>query len=197
VHHQIVPAVPAQSFAGEGVTIMTKHICAACGALALAGVALGAQTPTPSQPPTTQPPASVQPIRGDNPVTVTGCLKPFDASTMGSRPSEETGAAAAEAKLFVLTKVGAGAGTTSSPAGRASESFILKAGASSVNLAQHVNHTVEVTGSKSDDPEKDRPSTPGTVRPGAPEPPATAAQHRDKPATLTVTALKMVAASCN
>ena len=176
---------------------MMKHICAACGALALAGVAIGAQTPTPGQPPKTQPPATVQPMTGDNPLTVTGCLKPFDPSTMGSRPTEETGAAAPEAKLFVLTKVEAGAATTSSPAGKASESFILKAGASSVNLAQHVNHTVEVTGSKSDDREKDRPSTPGTVRPGAPEPPAAAARHRDRPATLTVTALKMVAASCN
>lgn len=191
---------------------MTKHICAACGALALAGVALGAQTPTPSQPQTTQPPASVQPMKGDNPVTVTGCLKPFDPATMAARPSEETGAAAAGSeKMFVLTDVkelasgtnpAAGtpsAGTTASPAGMAPKSFVLKAGSSSVNLAQHVNHTVEVTGSKSDDKSRDHdgPSTSTATRPGAPEPSAGASPHRDKPATLTVTALKMVSATCN
>lgn len=191
---------------------MTKHICAACGALALAGVALGAQTPTPSQQPTTQPPASVQPMRADNPVTVTGCLKPFDhPSTMGARPSEQTGAAAAGSeKLFTLTDVkplssgttpagGPPSAGTSSSAGMAPRSFILKAGTSSVNLAQHVNHTVEVTGSKSDDKSRDHdgPSTSTATRPGAPEPSAGASPHSDKPATITVTALKMVAATCN
>lgn len=189
---------------------MTKYIFAACGALALAGVALGAQTPTPSEPQTTQPPASVQPMRGDNAVTVTGCLKPFDPATMGVRPSEETGAAAAGSeKLFVLTDVkqlasgtNLAAGTPSAstaaiPAGMAPKSFILKAGSSSVNLAQHVNHTVEVTGSKSDHMmDHDGPSTSTATRPGAPEPSASASPHGDKPATLTVTALKMVSATC-
>jgi hypothetical protein len=68
----------------------------------------------------------------------------------------------------------------------APRSFILKAGTSSVNLAQHVNHTVEVTGSKSDDKSRghDGASTTAT-RPGAPEPSTGASPHRDKPATLT------------
>lgn len=194
---------------------MTLHILAACGALAVAGVVIGAQTPPPSQPPTTRPPAATEP-RADRdsraPVTLTGCVKPLDAS-MASRRGRETAEAAtstdrsgSDAKQYVLTNVEPAAGSSATkpsttPAGSAashaamSDTYILKAGASSVNLSAHVNHKVEVTGTRSDDKSSGASTA---AKPGTPGSPARGegADDDDTPATLTVTALKMVSTTC-
>jgi hypothetical protein len=161
---------------------MRTTIFAACAGLAIAGLALSAQTPTPhpSQPPT--PPPAAASI-DQKPMTVTGCLKPWSASTMGGgtpatpeagAPTVATGADA----QYVLTDVDDGSrkpGSTETPPSTAHAMYLVKAKDASVNLSQHVNHKVQVTGTVSSDSSLKMPSTASPTpspKPADPPPPS-------------------------
>ena len=170
---------------------MGRHIIAACGALAIAGVTLAAQTPSPSQPPSPAPSAAQA-----GTVTIQGCLKPASgsASTGAAGATGTTGTTGAAAQ-FLLTdadiKSGSAtgaAGTTGAPrTGAMDDEFVLRPDSASVNLSQHLNHQVEVVGRMA----------PSGATTGAPTGTTgtTGAGAAAKP-TLTVTSVKMLAAEC-
>ena len=201
---------------------------AACGAVALAStMTLSAQTP--AQPPAMrpQPPAPTQPAtRTDqSPITVTGCLKPWD-NTMGSAtanpmakpgdPMAKPGATPMAGTRYVLTNVQTdtpmGQPSSSTPsAGAASPAhphasqFVVIAGAG-VNLAAHVNHQVRLMGTvdagmgHGSMAPADKPADKPMARPGDPAPAPGMAAHRmagdKKWATLTATSVTMPSATC-
>jgi hypothetical protein len=245
---------------------MTRHIFAACGAIAIAGLTLSAQTPQSSP---TQPPGARTPDANGRTTTMTGCLKPWDgtmgAGSVGSTSTPGSGSAGAGSTgagstgagsgsamgagaQFVLTDIseggnnsamgrtpGAGSGapgsgTTTTPTPNPSMghgSIVVKADDASINLKQHVNQKVEVTGTLASDMGMDhsRPdsmrgtesgstpgtpgstpgtpgSTPGTPgsTPGSTGSPSTMGKpsaDQMKMPTFTVTALKMVSATCD
>jgi hypothetical protein len=76
-------------------------------------------------------------------------------------------------------------GTTPSPSRATEDEYTLRAESASVNLAQHVNHQVELTGRVS-------PAASGGAAPPAAGTPAPSAARP----TLTVTSIKMIAAEC-
>lgn len=214
---------------------MTRHIFAACGAVAIAGLTLSAQTPQSSP---TQPPGARTPADNARTATMTGCLKPWDGS-MGAIGSTDQGAGSTTAGAgtqFVLTNIsenpkatemprpsgttpGSGATTAPTPTphpSMAHGTVVVKAGSGDVNLKQHLNHKVELTGMLATDSSAmprtgDRPgTTPGsTTKPGTPQTPGTpgstgSPSTMGKPSTdqmkmptFTVTALKMVSATCD
>ncbi len=165
-----------------------------CGALAIAStMTLAAQAPT--QPPTTrpQPPAPTQPWThpaDQSPITVAGCLTPWD-STMATAPAGPT-ATPGDPRAKPGAAPMATAGTPPPTHPQASQ-YIVAAG-SGVNLAAHVNHQVRLVGTvdygmtmaHADKP-ADTPADKATARPGDP------AHAR---ATLTATSVTMISATC-
>lgn len=162
---------------------MNRTTFAATGVCALFTAVLSAQT-SPAQP------ASAGRTDAAQNVTMTGCLKPWDASTMGapmtggaSSSGQGGGMAAGTAgdKQYVLTNASSGAGTTAMPTGSASgtpapssagggntamgahSTYLLKAQSGSVNLAAHVGHKVEVTGTLAMDASKSMGATHGAA----------------------------------
>jgi hypothetical protein len=175
---------------------MARNIFAACGALAIAGVALSAQT--------TPPPSSTaaQPQSTAGTVTITGCLKPNASAPMGSTPSGTTpgatgtsGAGASTQFLLTDAKMSSGSssptgGTTGTAGAAANDEYVLRAESPSVNLASHLNHQIEITGRVA--------SSSSGAAPSTTTPPATGAAgagSANRP-TVTVTAVKMIAAEC-
>ena len=147
---------------------MTRHIIAACGALALCGLTASAQAPQPGAQST---PASQSAMSGDT-VTISGCINVWDERLgMARADVASPQAEGAGPRQFILaSKDGSDAGT-----------YILQS-SSATNLRAHVNHMVEVTGVVSNR------SASG----------ASAADDGDALPlnTLTVTSVKMVSASC-
>jgi hypothetical protein len=194
---------------------MRANTLAACGVL-VAGIGISAQTPqTPPQPST--PSASPTPMEASGTVTVTGCLGTWDGKSTADRvesaaPSSSPSATGSAAgTTYMLTSVQAVSSSASAPGGSAASSYLLKPD-SSVNLSAHLNHKVQITGSV-DNTAAARSGTsgdPNTARPGVPNPtdptsdkPATASgapRTHDmgsmKPATLKVTTVTMVSATC-
>lgn len=129
---------------------MTRSLIATIGALGIAATAF-AQTPTPTPSPTT-PPAAIAAMED---IKITGCLKSgVDANSFElKRSKKDQGAATAAAASDKGLKLVASAG---------------------VDLASHVGHQVELTGSWAA--------------------PAAAAAPTAK--TFTVSNLKMVSATC-
>ena len=173
---------------------MGRHIIAACGALAIAGVTLAAQTPSPSQPPSPAPSAAAA-----GTVTIQGCLKPASgsASTGAAGATGTTGTTGA-APQFLLTdadiksgSASGAAGTTGAPrTGAMDDEFVLRPDSATVNLSQHVNHQVEVVGRMA-------PSGATTGAPtGTTGTTGTAGAGAAAKPTLTVTSIKMLAAEC-
>ncbi len=79
-------------------------------------------------------------------------------------------------------------------AGAAQSRYILRAEGSSVNLSQHVNHKVEITGRMASmDSSRGTTGTTGATGTGSASRPAGMDAN---PPTLTVTSLKMVSATC-
>ena len=141
---------------------MTRTIPAVCVGLAMAGLSVAA-----AQNPTTQ--SSSSQARGTS-VTLTGCVKPWDASmsmpggssTSGSRSASRS---AGMGNMYALTDIersgtmgstsGSASGTPS-PGGSAGtmgsmqSTYLLHSNDASVNLSQHVNHKVAITGTLSD-----------------------------------------------
>lgn len=196
-----------------------KHaIIAACGAVAVAGtLTLAAQTPPRPQAPR---PSPSTPSRTDEKaITVTGCLKAWDATTgaAAATPAPADTVAGAPAGRFVLTNVepdvidGASeAAPTSGAAARStteSKQYVLTADAG-VNLAAHLNHKVRLTGKAT--PMADHsaagatarptePSRPGEMPPPAPAEPGHATPGHDVAkafTTLAVSSVTMISASC-
>jgi hypothetical protein len=216
---------------------MTRNIFAALGVVA-AGAAAGAQTPSPSQPSTATP-------KTDN-ITVSGCLKPWTGSgattSAPSTPSASTPStgAGSTAASYVLTNVERkddrttttttpGAGEAGSMTGTRTsnddEQYLLQAESGSVNLAQHVNHQVEVTGRKASASMTPSPrtgttgsattgtgttgtgttgtgttgtGTAGTGTTGTTSRPGMTGEdaHKSAPSTLTVSSIRMISATC-
>jgi hypothetical protein len=179
---------------------MKKSILAMCSAVALSGVGLAAQQPSPTTPPTqqtpptqpaqrppdpstptTQPPTTSSQGRSDmakTSMTVTGCLKTWDSRTMAPATGAGSGAGSA-ASPTSSTPASPGASAQyvltnvegATGASRAAGSqFMLKTSDSSVSFSQHLNHKVQVTGTLSDA----GPSTSASDR---------AADRPDKPST--------------
>ena len=209
---------------------MKRNIFAACGALVIAGFTLSAsQTPAPTQPPPGTPPST--PTAAGGTVTVTGCLKPWTGAASSSAASTATAGTA----QYVLTDIdhkssgmssgSTAPGSTPSATGTAAtgtpgamaqrgeggmdHEYLVRADSASVNLSQHVNHKVELTGrvTKADASRTGAASTPAT--PGTPGTPSTGTPSTGTPATgrpqdstkpdkptLSVSALKMVSATC-
>lgn len=204
---------------------MNYSILAACGAVTLASaMTLSAQTPAP---PATrpQPPAPTPPAMTDqSSVTVTGCLKTWDA-TMGdgaAQPMAKPGDPMAKpdapmaSTRWLLTNVQADKATGQTPsqtpsagaAGAATSQasqYVVMAG-TGVNLSAHVNHQVRITGTAGagmGHSNMDHAAKPGEkpmARPGEVTPaPGMAADHRmddKKSATLTATSVTMISATC-
>jgi hypothetical protein len=132
---------------------MTRKIAAGCFALMFGfAVTAGAQTPSSPQ---TPPPATPSPSSPAQPPASPTNPYPSATAPMADRAGKEskiTGcvAAGASASSFELTNVKKGmdhgASATSAPADHASKNVKL-ATAAGVDLAAHVGHTVEVTGS--------------------------------------------------
>lgn len=161
---------------------MTKQFAAACAIIALSSLTPAAQ-PSPQ-------PTSKSSADSALTVTVTGCLQ----SAAGSQAASAGGA------QYVLTNVQHGASGKSrdsqpssttqaaSEHGRAGGvSYALSPASAGVNLSQHVNHKVQITGTKiagrgaakGESPSRDT-QTPAMTMPG-----------------ISVTSLKMVSDSCS
>jgi hypothetical protein len=176
---------------------MARHIFAACGALAIAGVVLSAQSTTPSPSST-----AAQPQAAAGTVTIQGCLKPNASAPMGSTPSGTTPGAtgtsgAGAATQFLLTDAKMSSGSSSAPSGATGtagaaaakdDEYVLRAESASVNLAPHLNHQIEITGRLASSGSTATGTTPGAT--GATGTSSTSRQ------TVTVTAVKMIAAEC-
>lgn len=203
---------------------MTKNIVAACGIAALSSLTLAAQQ-------STQP--STQPSSSDSgrTVTVTGCLQSWDGSSStvgrsGTTPSrpESSATSSAAGGQFILTNVQQGSSSdsasstssaSSASSSAAAQTYVVSAGSSGVNLSQHLNHKVQITGTTisaragssgsgttDQSATADRPgssSSPGSS--SAPGSASASARGTATPAsampTLNVTSIKMVSANCS
>jgi hypothetical protein len=180
---------------------MKNRIVVACG-IALLGVTAVAAQQGP-------PPVPTDALA----MTVTGCLKSWDGK---SNP-----ASARAGSHYVLTDVEPATSTPPSAdrgpgQGKFGRMYLLSAGSSSVNFSQHLNHKVQVTGTRM--PGQKAPMGQGTTdmaatadRPGASSsPPAAPGQERaDQPGpddlaepagampAISVTSVTMVAATCS
>jgi hypothetical protein len=183
---------------------MTRHVFATCGAIAIAGLTVTAQSPQPStaQPPATQP-ATSQSARAsdsDKMLTVTGCL----ARAGSSASATSSPSAAGSSGGFILTNAQSKAmstpdnpastappGASSGPRATAS-SYALKAQGAGVDLSQHLNHKVTVTGTID--------SMAGSSAAASPSSPPSATDSARPAATmptLNVTSVTMVSSSCS
>ena len=176
---------------------MTRQVLATCGAMAIAGLAVSAQSPQPStaQPPSTQPAASARASDSDKLLTVTGCV-----ARAGSTSPTSSAGAAGSTDGFILTNAQLGSKAKSSPDSPAAttppaastgprstaSSYTLKAQGAGVDLSAHLNHKVTVTGTL----DSMASSSAGT-------PSATDARPAAAMPTLNVTSLTMVSSSCS
>jgi hypothetical protein len=184
---------------------MTRHVFATCGAIAIAGLTVTAQSPQPStaQPPATQP-ATSQSARAsdsDKTLTVTGCV----ARAGSSASATSSPSAAGSSGGFILTNAQSGkamsspdnpASTTppaasSGPRATAS-SYALKAQGAGVDLSQHLNHKVTVTGTIDS-----MAGSSAAASPSGPPSATDAARPAAAMPTLNVTSVTMVSSSCS
>lgn len=190
---------------------MTQHITAVCGALVVAGLTATAQAPQPSQTPspatTTRPQASQDRTKAGDTLTVTGCIAASEMSKSGERSSDATsrkqsGGAKPDAtsryRLTSVQRATAGAQGADTQMGDHHMSYALTTDGSTVDLSQHVNHKVELTGTL--DPTTG--GSPQAASTGTSGSTGTATVGRDAnamgmpPATLKVASLKMVSTTC-
>lgn len=173
---------------------MKNTIVAACGAWAIAGICVVAQTPAGQSSPST-PPGQTARSSEASPITVTGCLKPWTAAAdRGATPSPAAADRGSDnAGKFILANVDA-----NSAAGVTHASYVLKADAS-VNLAAHLNHKVEITGTLT--PPAHSASDKSSTSAASPLPQeraaASAASAPGKTPMLKVQSVKMVADTCS
>jgi hypothetical protein len=174
---------------------MTRQVLATCGAMAIAGLAVTAQSPQPStaQPPSTYPAASARTAESDKLLTITGCV-----ARAGST-SPTSSASAAGSGGFILTNAQPAPKAMSSPDSPAAttppgastgprstaSSYTLKAQGVGVDLGAHLNHKVTVTG------------TLDSMAGSSSSPSATEARPAAAMPTLNVTSVTMVSSSCS
>ena len=177
---------------------MTRQVLATCGAMAIAGLTVTAQSPQPStaQPPSTQPAAAARASDSDKLLTITGCV----ARAGSTSPTASAGAASSGG--FILTNAQAGSKAMSSPESPSAttppgastapkstaSSYTLKAQGMGVDLSAHVNHKVTVTGTLDSSSAATSPSS---------SPSATEARPAAAMPTLNVTSVTMVSSSCS
>lgn len=164
---------------------MARTIRALAGILCFSAATATAQITPPLPRPT--PPASPGTTRQSDPpvITVTGCLKPWDASVMAPAVAP----AGAAAGRFLLTNLEANApgttpGTAAGEAPPPNTQYVVT-GDSAVNLAAHVNHKVRIEGQLA------------TTDAAAPPPGRNAkGSGADRWAALAATSITMVSATC-
>ena len=205
---------------------MNRTFSLACGTLAVAGsLTVAAQTPATPQTPTTQPstPSRTDANRPDDKtMTVTGCLKTWDAAMGAASTGTSAGTSAAGTSgggRFVLTNVedgasGANAGAAAPPAsatgtGNTAGTSAMGAGKqytivadSGVNLAPHVNHQVRITGRLSQGDQMMSGAKPGGTtsdpsRPPEASRPADSGRSAAGMTTLSATAVTMISNTCS
>jgi hypothetical protein len=174
---------------------MTRKIAVGCFA-AMFGLAVSAGAQTPSNPSSPQPPSTPSPATPSTPSSPTNPYPSAQApsSERGGKETKLTGCvqAGTSASSFELTNIKKGMSgehSASAGAGAASKSVKLSA-ASGVDLAAHVGHTVEVSGSWA----KSGGDT-SSASPSAASPSASAGGGMDK--EFTVKNVKMVSSTCS
>jgi hypothetical protein len=159
---------------------MTRTLMAACGVCAIAGLTAMAQTPaSPPPAPYTQPAAN-----SETSLTLVGCLKYWDGATDALRgatgaPARRPAGPSAKYMLSNVESRNQGGGVPAA-------SYALT-GDSKVNLAGHVNHKVQVSGTIAAD--KDGNPASGITSP------APKASDTSLP-TLKVTTVTMLESTC-
>ena len=156
---------------------MTRTIPAVCVGLTLAGLSMAA-----AQNPATQSGSSQ--ARGSS-VTLTGCVKPWDGATTMPGGSSTSSRSSMGGPMYALTDVerssasatgSAGSTSSTSPgstspgamSGAMQSTYLLHSTDSSVNLSQHVNHKVAITGMVSDSSGSMSNTMPGSSSAGSP-----------------------------
>jgi hypothetical protein len=166
---------------------MMKNVIGVCCGLLASTAVLAAQTPsTPTQtPPTTSSQSSSMQSSGKT-VTLTGCVTPDLTSSPSASSSSST--SASSSRRFMLSNIDPQSGAMSSSA----TSYLLSPSAD-VNLSEHLNHKVQITGtidnastSSSTSSQSTSPSTSSSTQSST----ASAAP------TFRVTSVKMVSATC-
>jgi hypothetical protein len=183
--------------------LMTRKIAAGCFA-AIFGLAVSAGAQTPSTPQTPQPSTPSTPSSPSTPSTpsspTASPTNPYPSSQSADRAGKEskiTGCvqAGTSASSFELTNVKKGmsdspsASAAPAAADAASKNVKLTA-ASGVDLAAHVGHTVEVTGSWAKSGDTGAAASPSASAPGAS---ASAGGAKE----FTVKNVKMVSSTCS
>ena len=170
------------------------------GAWALVGVGVAAQTPAPG------PQAAEQPRS----LTLTGCVKAWDASTMGPPPAAMGTATGAgpDRGPERLTRPGTPSSASdpapprsdSAPAAGGHSTYLLKAASPAVNLASHLDHRVELVGTLATDHAAATPVAPTTPPGSSAGAPAPAGERSGRapapPVSFTVTRITMIDKAC-
>lgn len=193
---------------------MTRSTFVACSLTVLAGMAASAQTPVPPGLPQPRPTETAQTV------TLTGCLKPYDPTTM-QVGSDASSTSAPGPQQYVLTDAESGTAAAkpattapgaaeppsgSTPISGAHDTYLLKPGAA-MDFAPHVNHKVQVMGTLVVDAMARPGATTGatgTSGTGMPAPttgaggaPTTTAGAAAAKTSLTVMSITMVQKTCS
>ena len=223
------PAPIKESVGGSMLTTRTIKIGLWAGGVVLSTSVAFAQTPAPSpQTPSSQTPSSTAPTTTatdqatstyGSPVTITGCVQQANGSSAGAtsggfvlRNGSGRGATSSGASSSAPSSTSPSSAPASSTMGR---EFQLMPGSSSVQLADHVGHQVEVTGtfgSPSASPmtpstttgttgspsgtgtSSTTPGRPGSTQPGQGTSPS--ASNMGTSTSFTVTSVRMLSATC-
>jgi hypothetical protein len=153
------------------------------------------------------------------PLSLTGCVKTWDPTTMGPPPPAARGtvepAPAGPSAPFVLIDSERKAApappsqpdrpplSDERPTSGAHATYLLKPASPAVNLAAHVDRQVEITGTLVADPAAATPAARENSTPSSPEPPVKApprpgedAAEPVSPVVLTVTAIRTIQKAC-
>ena len=163
---------------------MTKLLGICCGIMAATAV-LSAQTPTT---PSTSSSQSTTTTASGQPVTITGCVSPDTTS--------DPAASTMTNQRFILSNVQppAGASTAALSGNTTVTSYMLAPGAD-VNLSQHRNHKVQITGTiDSSSTTRTSSSTSPSTTPSTPSS-STQSSTASAP-TFRVTSIKMLSETC-
>lgn len=220
---------------------MKTTLSACCAVVAAGAITIGAQSPAPQSPqqPTQSPQTRPQPDRPQpdrsrmgemanaGAMTVTGCLKTWDASMKDSSGTADPNAATGSSKgpasatpRYVLTDVTPDGmqkdsappsaqssqqspyGPSSKASGAQAQTLALMADGGQVDFSKHLNHKVQLTG-KLDAKDQSSRGAPQASSTGTSGSTGTATAGRSAQAmpmtvpTFTVSALKMISSSCS
>lgn len=165
---------------------MTRFLSAVASVILCSATAAAQTPPAPRPAPTPSPGMTKQ--SGPVTLTVTGCLKAWDASVAPSDPA----LAGAAAGRFLLTNIQPSAPGTAEPgtvrpkAPPANTQYVVTS-APDVNLAAHVNHTVRIEGTVA---VSDAAANPARGHTGS------RASSADRWTGLNATSLTMVSSAC-